>query len=248
MACRGKDPELFFTDHGAENLARPSRKIQIEWDKAKAVCATCPVMKECARDNLGELDGVWGGLDPAQRVHLRHQHALKVRKLTGPRKEEYAHLAWYLRMERSLMPGEVGRLMGLGVNAVAYLVDWWKAYQEGRRPAPQIVDLELPEEATVTEANPNMEFPERPPTRGDGWVRYGCRVTWGNYLGETEDGAWFYLKIKVAWDSTACWIKAEDFKPMRPITRNIMIRSGKPRSKVYGASNSAGDRAAAQAG
>lgn len=248
MACRGKDPEMFFTDHGFGTLARPSDKVQREWDKIKAICAACPVMMECARDNLGEVEGIWGGLDPTQRAHMRHQRALWIRKLPDALKEEYASLAWRLRMERGAPVNEVARIMGVGVNTVAYLLNWWKLHQPAQSPAPEVVDLELPEETSKVEVSPNMEFPERPPTRGDGWVRYDRRVTWGHYLGETEDGAWVYLKIRAAWDHTARWIKAEDFKPMRTITRNVMIRSGRPRSKVYGTSSPAGDRTAAQAG
>ena len=54
--CRTVDPELFFPDgYAAAHTAR----------KAKAICRTCPVKVECAREALevtpAHLVGVWAG-------------------------------------------------------------------------------------------------------------------------------------------------------------------------------------------
>jgi transposase len=52
-ACNNKDPELFFD----------SARV----DRAKAVCATCPVMQECRTANWQETHGVFGGMTAEER-------------------------------------------------------------------------------------------------------------------------------------------------------------------------------------
>ncbi len=60
-ACRGLDPAMFFPEVG-ENTAA-----------AKAVCAQCPVSRECLDFALAntETEGVWGGTTPRARRPLR---------------------------------------------------------------------------------------------------------------------------------------------------------------------------------
>ena len=60
-ACRGLDPALFFPEIG-ENAAA-----------AKAVCAQCPVSRECLGFALAnaETEGVWGATTPRARRPLR---------------------------------------------------------------------------------------------------------------------------------------------------------------------------------
>lgn len=51
-ACRNEDPRLFFPT-GGQSAGR-----------AKAICARCPVTRQCADFSLSfgrPLDGVWGG-------------------------------------------------------------------------------------------------------------------------------------------------------------------------------------------
>jgi WhiB family redox-sensing transcriptional regulator len=58
-ACRGMDPELWFPlDDGAT---------------ARAVCAGCPVADQCLAwaVEVGADDGIFGGLDAADRRELR---------------------------------------------------------------------------------------------------------------------------------------------------------------------------------
>lgn len=155
MACRGRDPELFFTDHSVNALTNPTKKLQRHWDRAKRICHTCPVMRECARDNLGEIDGVWGGLDPAQRQVLRSVHSEHVHNLDGPRKEEYAKLAQRMR-ERQVPSYEIARVMGISIPTVAYLADWWNDRLE-RRKRDGVTDLELPEPEDETNDQPSTD-------------------------------------------------------------------------------------------
>lgn len=252
MACVTKEPEMFFIDISTGTLANPGRKIQAKWDRAKAVCATCPVMQECARDNLGEVEGVWGGLDPTQRVELRVRHANNVRRLTGALKVEYAKLAHDLRQKSRYSYAEIGRIMGLPYPTTQYLEEWYFGWL-AENPEPvktkpgKVTDVELPL-ADVLEIK--LEFPENPPASGaDAWIKYGRRVVHGNYLGQTEDDAWYYFKIKLLGpEYSVCWIKAEDVKLCRDVTRNVLKRVGNG-SRIYGStSKSKGDRRAAEAG
>jgi WhiB family transcriptional regulator, redox-sensing transcriptional regulator len=69
-ACQSADPDLFFPISGAG----PAR-VQVE--RAKAVCAGCPVRGDCLRYALaaGPLQGVWGGLTEEERRLLRQREA-----------------------------------------------------------------------------------------------------------------------------------------------------------------------------
>jgi len=248
--CSTKNPELFFTDHGFETLSNPSAKVQRVWDAAKEICAQCPVMRECARDNLGEIDGVWGGLDPAQRIQLRSQHAHNIKKLQGPLKQEYMDLVWELRVERRLPYADVARIVGVGVNTVMYLHDLEKARREDleREAEKAQAAISGPAEDNVVSLPAPPEFPAKPPSEGDAWVRYGRRVVWGYYLGQTDDDQWFYLKIKLlAQEYSVCWIKAEDIKLVKPVARNVLNRVGNG-SRIYGTALTSGHRGTPQAG
>ena len=67
-ACRHADTELFFPI-GKTGLAMD------EIQRAKAVCASCPVRKDClafALDTNQEY-GIWGGYDEDERRPLRRQ-------------------------------------------------------------------------------------------------------------------------------------------------------------------------------
>lgn len=74
-ACRGMDPEMFFTSDGFETKQeRDEREVE-----AKSVCARCPVRAECLDYSIkaGERYGVWGGLNELERRSLvRRRHAL----------------------------------------------------------------------------------------------------------------------------------------------------------------------------
>lgn len=66
-ACRDRNAELFFhSDHERG----PSRAMRTA--KAKAVCATCPVVALCLEYALAQPEpyGIWGGLDEQERARL----------------------------------------------------------------------------------------------------------------------------------------------------------------------------------
>ncbi|MCB0915402.1 MAG: WhiB family transcriptional regulator [Actinobacteria bacterium] len=66
-ACRGEDPNLFFHPEGERGSARQARE-----SAAKAICATCPVLRECAEHALAvrEPYGVWGGMSEEERERI----------------------------------------------------------------------------------------------------------------------------------------------------------------------------------
>jgi|SRR5579872_3411863 len=66
--CEGEDPEVFFP--------RPGRGA----DRARALCAACPVRPECLADALENsarhgpgLYGIWGGTTERERRRLRRK-------------------------------------------------------------------------------------------------------------------------------------------------------------------------------
>jgi WhiB family redox-sensing transcriptional regulator len=75
-ACLGADPELFFP------VSMTGRAI-IQIAEAKAICARCPVRRECldfARANE-PIDGIWGGTtsQDRQRNRRRERRAARAR-------------------------------------------------------------------------------------------------------------------------------------------------------------------------
>jgi len=67
-ACRTADPELFFP------IGKTGPAIE-ETERAKAVCASCPVRERCltfALDTHQDF-GIWGGLDDEERRLLHRQ-------------------------------------------------------------------------------------------------------------------------------------------------------------------------------
>lgn len=69
-ACRTEDPELFFP----VGTTGPALE-QIE--QATAVCARCPVLKECLDFAMetGQDAGIWGGLTEDERRALKRRRA-----------------------------------------------------------------------------------------------------------------------------------------------------------------------------
>lgn len=65
-ACVSADPDLFFP----VSTAGLSRRQE---ERAKVVCADCPVRAECLQFALdsGQTYGVWGGLTELELIRLR---------------------------------------------------------------------------------------------------------------------------------------------------------------------------------
>jgi transcription factor WhiB len=222
-ACKGTDTEMFFPPMSANAKASPSTALQRAWNKAKEVCAECPVQPQCARDFLGEPDGVWGGMDPYERRQVRALHARKVTGMKGRRKEEYARLAYSLHADQHLSYSEVARVMGLTTAGATELGTYFLEHLKplDTRPVAKVIDLRLPE----PEPEQVISWPDIPPRRGgDSWALYAGRVTRANYLGQTADGAWFFMRVAKDHDSTTLWLPAGDVKNMSTSVPRILER------------------------
>lgn len=64
-ACRG----MFSTTEG-DDLFFDYGRSEIKIQKAKNVCARCPVWRECRRDNMEVPRGIFGGLTERERWAL----------------------------------------------------------------------------------------------------------------------------------------------------------------------------------
>lgn len=67
-ACRGPQSAVFFPP---SHFERKDEKAARE-ARAKAICATCPVIRECLEYALRiqEPHGIWGGLNEVERRQL----------------------------------------------------------------------------------------------------------------------------------------------------------------------------------
>ena len=67
-ACRGVGVDQFFNPDAERGQAKRTREA-----RAKAICATCPVIAQCLdwALSVGEPYGVWGGLSAAERHEVR---------------------------------------------------------------------------------------------------------------------------------------------------------------------------------
>lgn len=68
-ACRGPQAAVFFPP---PHFERKRDRLERE-RRAKAICATCPVISECLDYALTikEPHGIWGGLNEAERKALQ---------------------------------------------------------------------------------------------------------------------------------------------------------------------------------
>ena len=66
-ACRRENPDVFFHPDGERGPSRRNRD-----SAAKAVCLTCPVLRNCREHALlvHEPYGVWGGMTEYERQEL----------------------------------------------------------------------------------------------------------------------------------------------------------------------------------
>jgi WhiB family redox-sensing transcriptional regulator len=66
-ACAGLDTSLFYQADNERGASVRKREM-----KAKAICAQCPVRRECLKDALANHEpfGVWGGLNADERFRL----------------------------------------------------------------------------------------------------------------------------------------------------------------------------------
>lgn len=73
-ACRGETSEVFYHPDGERGRARHRREL-----RAKAICASCPVLEACRAHALSVAEpyGVWGGLSESERLILLRRNERK---------------------------------------------------------------------------------------------------------------------------------------------------------------------------
>ncbi len=66
-ACVGLESARFFSPDAERGRARAGRE-----ERAKAVCASCPVIEQCREHALRAQEpyGVWGGLSERERAEI----------------------------------------------------------------------------------------------------------------------------------------------------------------------------------
>lgn len=66
-ACASLDSSMFFSPEAERGAKRTARE-----DRAKAICAQCPVIDRCRQHALETREpyGVWGGMTAGERVRL----------------------------------------------------------------------------------------------------------------------------------------------------------------------------------
>jgi WhiB family redox-sensing transcriptional regulator len=67
LACEGRD-DLFFPDD--DNYSDTPEAVE-RTNQAKAMCAACPLLRDCGVKGKKEDWGIWGGLTPDERRRAR---------------------------------------------------------------------------------------------------------------------------------------------------------------------------------
>lgn len=250
--CREFGNDLFFTDHGVDlfrHRGKPSKQVVAKWERAKDICYDCPVMLQCARDFLGEVEGVWGGWDPLERRAERLKHSERVADLPpGPERREYARLAYFLRKHPRYRKGDTERIMGLREGTINTLVKDHEAVLAAQKAAEERRRAKAAE-ATVTEIKrPKIRWPGKSPEGADGWVHHHGNVVRAYYLGETEDGQWMFMKAPLSdREDSMSWFRKRDVRLTRTVVRTVRRRVGET-SRIYGTVISPHRGAATKAG
>lgn len=181
----------------------------------------CPVLAECRRDTLGEIHGVWGGLNPLDRQKERTRLKQVVR--TWP---ESRRLEWGKELHRLREAGEAWRdiqqVSGMPMNPGEALIAEWQRHKPDRA---EVVDLPLPE--PEPEAARRPPFPGRPGRR-HAWARHNGLVSDAWYRGQTPDGAWINVTTEAGRGQSHKWLRKEDVHLYRPQAVIVLNFPGRP--------------------
>jgi len=75
-SCAGVGGDFWFPEKSGNGLSRT-----IEMDVALSICHQCPHKQECAEWGIQkEAYGIWGGLLPKERQHIRRQLNIVLRE------------------------------------------------------------------------------------------------------------------------------------------------------------------------
>lgn len=220
--CRTEDEKYFFPRSTVQAGRAPTPAVQAAWDRAKQICAQCPVLAECRRDTLGEDDGVFGGLDPNQRVNRRKRLRKQARRWSPELRLEWSQELYKLR-QGNVTWSSIRLMTGIPRGLAEELVlEYRQLLAEQQAPAPVVVDLPLPKAVPEKKA-----FPAKP-GRCHGWVRNGALFADAWYRGETPDGEWLLMTHYSGRGNVHKWIRAEDVQLYRLPPVVILRYEGRP--------------------
>jgi len=76
--CAKTDPDIFFEQEVWIDIEHTKWRYQFQYEReAKTLCSTCTFRTECLQIALDEpeLQGIWGGTTPRERLALRRRSA-----------------------------------------------------------------------------------------------------------------------------------------------------------------------------
>lgn len=221
-ACRMEDRELFFPKSGIVGR-KPTKALQRQWDRAKEICQTCPVMHQCRRDTLGEERGVWGGLDEYERYLVRRALPSAAKRWPKSRRLALGRILWELRRPADPSVDKTPRvtwqtirtMTGIGPELGQELANEYAASIRPRvsKRKTNVVDLSL-ERAIAP-------FPKEKGQRHM-WVRHNGRCADGWYRGESLDGRRILVEVANGRHHSQKWVLREDVKFHWPIPRYVV--------------------------
>lgn len=254
--CRSLDPEkldeTFFYRGPHDTSLTPSAAAQRAWGKAKEFCEFCPIRMECRDTHWGEEFGVWGGTDQHERHLYRRKQtaalermapekraaiAAKIAAEPGTIQAIVARTGYSDRMVRALIrqhekaqpktgkvygalsPEETERVRSLASRgeSIRYI-----CAAMGRGAA--LVSRALAEMQLAEAVAPDWPMASPP---GDAWVWHDGLIRHAFYLGESADGAWFFMQIRAGGNATKRWFTAMHVDMRSAVTRAVLEMKGR---------------------
>ncbi len=120
--CTRHDPELFFPQ-GEPGRPGPDSKRDPQVERAKAICAVCPVRQDCLQRALdgGEDYGIWGGLTATERRALLGQPR-PAKAVRGPREQIDPKAVQQLMTQGHSQP-QIAVRLGVHTRSVGRIVE-----------------------------------------------------------------------------------------------------------------------------
>lgn len=230
LPCREADPEIFFPAAPGPVLKGPAPPArQKKLDRAKAICKTCPVLNQCRRDTLGEIEGVFGGRDEWQRQLIRTQIPRAYRtKWPASRRRAWQAYVYGLHTYQGLSFKQIKYLTGIPLKLAQEMTETWEAYLAALPPPPEKIRTRQPR--IKNPIQPRAGFPEKPGRR-DCWVLEGNYAADCWYRGETRDGVWVQVEIQSFRTNIHKWVKRELVRAYNPQPAIYKIYKGRPDAK-----------------
>ncbi|WP_290443981.1 WhiB family transcriptional regulator [Streptomyces sp. MP131-18] len=196
-ACASEALNTFFPTGPTGPDNPPSKPAIAAAERAKELCARCPVMLECRRDTLGEPYGVWGGRAEWERRARRRQVAASVATWPVDRR-----LAWG-RLCHQLYAAS-GRWTRVQERTGLLIWVAQKLAAEHKRSLPRKLPP-APPEGAITRV---LDWPENPGTK-HAWVWQGGRMKDAHIRGVTPDETYYYASVASGRGHSHAWVRRE---------------------------------------